>query len=204
LTPYASLLAEPDIKESYSVSLRRAFVASEGCLIIAADYSQLELRILAHMSEDKLLCKLLGMANQDVLKAVASSWKKKSISKVTKEERQQAKQICYGILYGIGVKSLSEQLGVTEEEAFAFTKSFMATYPGVKKFIDFTVSECRKNGYTGYIVKNPSKTRCQFKNGLEEKSPILAPPSPSYPHQPILAPSKIAPSSKHKDVLSKN
>ena len=61
--------------------------------------------------------------------------------------RQQVKQICYGILYGLGVKALSEQLEICEEEANAFIFSFMNTYPGVKKFIENIVVECKKNGY---------------------------------------------------------
>lgn len=148
LSPYVSLLQDSDmVHETHSVSLRRAFVAAQGCLIISADYCQLELRILAHLSQDRVLCNLLGPQNKDVFKAVASKWKMKAVDQVTSEERQQAKQICYGILYGIGVKALSEQLCVVEEEASAFMSTFKSTYPGVKKFIDETVLQCRKKGH---------------------------------------------------------
>ena len=78
---------------------------------------------------------------------MAAKWKKKNLSEVTDTDRQQVKQICYGILYGLGVKALSEQLEICEEEANAFIFSFMNTYPGVKKFIENIVVECKKNGY---------------------------------------------------------
>ena len=66
---------------------------------------------------------------------------------VTEEERSQAKQICYGMIYGIGSASLGEQLGVVEEEASVFMHDFKSTYPGVKRFMDRTLTECRKNGF---------------------------------------------------------
>ena len=70
-----------------SVSLRQAFVCSEGCLILAADYSQLELRILAHMSQDAKLMQILGPQNPDVFRAMAAKWKKKYLPEVTDTDR---------------------------------------------------------------------------------------------------------------------
>ena len=148
MSPYASFVRTQDLEEdTYKVSLRKAFIASEGCLIIAADYSQLELRILAHLSQDEKLLRILGPQNPDVFKAMASKWKKKPLEAVEATDRQQVKQITYGILYGIGVKALSEQLNVEEHEAMNFISTFMETYPGVKKFIEKIVSECKVNGF---------------------------------------------------------
>ena len=134
LTPYASILNVEDIdKTSLLVSLRKAFVASDSCMIIAADYSQLELRILAHMSQDSTLLQILGPDNPDVFKAIAAKWKKKPVTDIDQSERTQVKQIAYGILYGISSKALSEQLEISQDEAFEFMTSFMDTYPGVQR-----------------------------------------------------------------------
>ena len=100
-----------------------------GKTLLSADYSQLELRILAHLSEDAGLCSILGKSCGDVFRTIASSWKKKAAADVTDEERQHAKQICYGIVYGMGVKTLADQLEVTEEEALLFIDSFHSAYP---------------------------------------------------------------------------
>ena len=91
---------------NYVVSLRKAFVPSPGRLILAADFSQLELRILAHLSGDQRLVKVLR-DGQDVFKLVAASWLGLPNSEaVTEEQRRQAKQICYGIIYGMGAKGI--------------------------------------------------------------------------------------------------
>lgn len=119
-----------------------------GTILLSADYSQLELRILAHLSEDAGLCSILSQPDGDVFRRIASSWKKKrNEGDVTDEERQQAKQICYGLIYGMGCKSLAEQLEVTEEEAQSFMESFHAIYPSIEKFITNTINECRSLGY---------------------------------------------------------
>lgn len=101
-----------------------------GSTLLSADYSQLELRILAHLSGDKGLCAVLSRRDGDVFRSIAAAWKKKkNEQEVTDEERQQAKQICYGIIYGMGCKSLADQLQVTEEEAQLFVDSFHDSYP---------------------------------------------------------------------------
>ena len=86
---------------------------------------------------------------------------------VSDDERQQAKQICYGMIYGIGSKSLGEQLGVVEEEASVFLSSFRETYPGVKRFMDATLTECRE---VFFVVLSPTflgflKTKCAISVG---------------------------------------
>jgi len=101
-----------------------------GSTLLSADYSQLELRILAHLSGDKGLCAVLSRRDGDVFRSIAAAWKKKKNElDVSDEERQQAKQICYGIIYGMGCKSLADQLQVTEEEAQLFVDSFHDSYP---------------------------------------------------------------------------
>jgi len=107
-----------------------------GTTLLSADYSQLELRILAHLSGDNCLCSILSRPDGDVFRRIASSCNgNKREEDVTDEERQQAKQICYGLIYGMGCKSLAEQLEVEEEEAQLFVDSFHSTYPGNCKFV---------------------------------------------------------------------
>lgn len=134
--------------------------------MISADYSQLELRILAHLSSDPGLCSILNKSDGDVFRTIASAWKGKSADQVTSEERQHAKQICYGVIYGMGNKSLADQLEIDEDEALIFAESFHKSYPSrfqfllfllrilirfysldIQKFIDSTVRDCRSNGY---------------------------------------------------------
>ena len=99
------------------------------------------------MTGSKKLLRILGPEYPDVFKAMASKWKKKPLEAVEATDRAQVKQICYGILYGIGVKNLSEQLGIDEHDAMAFISTFMHTYPGVKKFIETTIQNCKLNGF---------------------------------------------------------
>ncbi|XP_057271932.1 DNA polymerase theta [Pezoporus wallicus] len=135
----------------FSVSMRHAFVPFPGGLILAADYSQLELRILAHLSCD---CRLIQALNSgtDVFKSIAAEWKMIDPEAVGDRTRQQAKQICYGIIYGIGAKSLGEQMGIDENEAASYIESFKSRYTGIQKFLRETVRNCRRDGFVQTIL----------------------------------------------------
>nr|XP_009940090.1 PREDICTED: DNA polymerase theta [Opisthocomus hoazin] len=135
----------------FSVSMRHAFVPFPGGLILAADYSQLELRILAHLSGD---CRLIQALNggTDVFKSIAAEWKMIDPEAVGDRTRQQAKQICYGIIYGIGAKSLGEQMGVGENEAANYIECFKSRYTGIQKFLRETVKSCRRDGFVQTIL----------------------------------------------------
>ncbi|TRY77126.1 hypothetical protein TCAL_15975, partial [Tigriopus californicus] len=137
------LSRDPTQASVYKVSMRHAIVPRSGFLILAADYSQLELRILAHMSGDEKLCLALNKGH-DVFKVIAAAWKRTPIEKISDDERQQAKQICYGMIIQT---SLWESSGLWEEDASAFIHSFKATYPGIKDFMDKTLIDCRQRGY---------------------------------------------------------
>jgi len=128
------------------INMREIIVAHESSIFIGADYSQLELRIIAHLAKDEKLIKVLN-SNCDVFKTIAAETNRISVHEVSKVQRQVAKQICYGILYGIGAKSLSEQLQVDEDEATKFMEQFKDRYTGVKKFIQKTIEEARSNGF---------------------------------------------------------
>ncbi|XP_068554476.1 DNA polymerase theta isoform X3 [Anas acuta] len=135
----------------FSVSMRHAFVPFPGGLILSADYSQLELRILAHLSHD---CRLIEALNRgsDVFKSIAAEWKMIDPEAVGDSTRQQAKQICYGIIYGIGAKSLGEQMGIDENDAATYIESFKSRYTGIQKFLRETVRSCRRDGFVQTIL----------------------------------------------------
>ncbi|CAJ0952641.1 unnamed protein product [Ranitomeya imitator] len=131
--------------------MRHAFVPFAGGMILAADYSQLELRILAHLSRDRRLIQVLN-GGSDVFRSIAAEWKMMEPDAVTDSLRQQAKQICYGIIYGMGAKSLSEQMGVGEEDAACYIESFKTRYTGIQRFLKETVKNCASRGFVQTIL----------------------------------------------------
>ncbi|KAM6162866.1 DNA polymerase theta [Erethizon dorsatum] len=135
----------------FSVSMRHAFVPFSGGLILAADYSQLELRILAHLSHDRCLIQVLN-TGADVFKSIAAEWKMIEPESVEDDLRQQAKQICYGIIYGMGAKSLGEQMGIEEEAAACYIDSFKSRYTGINRFLRETVKNCERAGFVQTIL----------------------------------------------------
>ncbi|KAJ7318015.1 hypothetical protein JRQ81_004177 [Phrynocephalus forsythii] len=135
----------------FSVSMRHAFVPFPGGLILAADYSQLELRILAHLCRDGRLLQALNEGT-DVFRSIAAEWKMIDPEAVGGDLRQQAKQICYGMIYGIGPKSLGEQMGVEEKDASYYIKTFKSRYPGIQKFLRDTVKKCSRDGFVQTIT----------------------------------------------------
>ncbi|CAG2241135.1 POLQ [Mytilus edulis] len=149
---------------SYSVSMRHAFVPFKGGILVAADYSQLELRMIAHLSKDQKLIRILN-EDGDVFKLITAQWKGISPEEVTAVERQQAKQVCYGMIYGIGAKALGQQLEVDENDAAVFIETFKAKYPSMRTYLRTTVEFCRDKGYvqtmTGRRRYLPSITSTQ-------------------------------------------
>nr|XP_008116560.1 PREDICTED: DNA polymerase theta isoform X1 [Anolis carolinensis] len=138
-------------KIPFAVSMRHAFVPFPGGLILAADYSQLELRILAHLCCDRRLLQALN-DGADVFRSIAAEWKMMAPEAVGNDLRQQAKQICYGMIYGIGAKSLGEQMGVDEKDASYYIDSFKSRYPGIQKFLRETVKKCNQDGFVQTIM----------------------------------------------------
>uniref|UniRef100_A0A8K9XCJ8 DNA polymerase theta n=1 Tax=Oncorhynchus mykiss TaxID=8022 RepID=A0A8K9XCJ8_ONCMY len=131
----------PEGAVAFSVSMRHAFVPFTGGMVLAADYSQLELRVLAHLSKDKRLLQVLN-GGADVFRCIAAEWKNIDLETVDDTLRQQAKQICYGIIYGMGAKSLGEQMGIEEDDAGAYIQSFKDRYTGIHRFLKETVRSC--------------------------------------------------------------
>ena len=128
------------------VSVRDVFTPFPNGVFLSADYSQLELRILAHLSNDDKLCTIFNEGG-DAFCKIASEWFGLEEDTISDEQRQHTKQMCYGIIYGMSTKSLAEQLDVIEGEAEKFMDSFKSKYTGMSSFITSTIQECREKGY---------------------------------------------------------
>jgi DNA polymerase-1 len=138
------------IKTEAGRKIRRAFVADEGCILLALDYSQIELRVAAVLSEDKDLIKIFKDGD-DVHSAVASRVFGVKEEYVTKEMRRQAKVINFGIIYGMGINALKENLGGTRAEAEEFYNQYFKKFPGVADYLDGIKMEVAKLGYTSTL-----------------------------------------------------
>lgn len=115
-------------KQLLSVSIRNSFVPSPGYVFVSADYAQLELRLMAHFSKDEILLQHLT-SETDAFIHIASHWLKKPVEQINFDERQITKHICYGILYGMGSKALSEKAEITVQEARIRISQFKSSYP---------------------------------------------------------------------------
>lgn len=136
---------------AFSVSMRNAFVPFVNGVLFAADYSQLELRLIAHLAEDARLRRILNSGG-DVFKMIAGEMNHVPPESATDAQRQHAKQVCYGIIYGIGARSLAEQLGVHEDEASVFIENFKSRYSGIRKYLKETIEGCKARGYVKTIT----------------------------------------------------
>ncbi len=127
--------------------LREFFVAKEGFVLVDADYSQIELRVLAHMADDSAMIEAFR-SGEDIHTATAAKIHNLPIDMITPEIRRSAKAVNFGIVYGIGAYSLSQDIGTSLKEASRLIKSYLASYSGVAEFMKKTVSDGEKNGYT--------------------------------------------------------
>jgi DNA polymerase-1 len=126
--------------------IRQAFVAPKGHVLLAADYSQIELRIMAHLSGDKGLLKAFEKG-QDVHRATAAEVFDKALDDVTDDQRRSAKAINFGLMYGMSAFGLAKQLGISRGEAQQYTDLYFDRYPGVKRFMDNIRLEASEKGY---------------------------------------------------------
>ncbi|XP_035438786.2 DNA polymerase theta [Spodoptera frugiperda] len=138
--------------EVVEFNCRNIFKSAPGYVIVSADYCQLEMRILTHFSQDQVLMKIMN-SDMDVFKAIAASWSHVCEDEVDDDLRQKAKQLCYGIIYGMGNKTLGQLLDVTEMEAAVFMDSFYKTYPAVKACTQSIIEECRQRGYIETLTR---------------------------------------------------
>ena len=132
--------------------MRKMFVASEGCVLADADYSQIELRVLAHISQDKNMIDAF-LKNEDIHRVTAAQVLGIPQEEVTKEERNSAKAVNFGIVYGIGEYSLSQDLKISVKQAKEYIKSYLEKYSGVREYMENIKEQARKNGYVETLLK---------------------------------------------------
>lgn len=138
------------IRDEDGKEVRKAFVPEQGNLFLSADYSQIELRIMAHLSGDKNMIEDFR-SGYDIHAATAAKIYKKSIEEVTKDERRKAKVANFGIIYGISVFGLAERMNVDRREAKELIENYFATYSGVQNYIEQCKEEAKRNGYVETI-----------------------------------------------------
>ncbi len=126
--------------------IRKMFVAKPGCVLLDADYSQIELRVLAHIAEDEVMINAFKN-KEDIHSVTASQVLGVSPEEVTKEQRSSAKAVNFGIVYGIGEYSLSQDLKIPVKAAKAYIESYLEKYSGVKKYMEEIKAFAKENGY---------------------------------------------------------
>lgn len=139
------------IRTELGRNIRKAFIAPSGHVILSADYSQVELRIMAHMSGDRVLQEAF-LENEDVHAKTASILFGLLPGIVSPDQRRRAKTINFGVMYGMGPFSLSEQLGISRNEAKLFIDNYFGTHRGVKAFIERTVLQAEQNGFVTTLL----------------------------------------------------
>ena len=132
--------------------LRKVFKPADGCLYIDADYSQVELRVLAHISNDEHMVQAFNNG-EDIHRQAASKVFNTPIDEVTKEQRSNAKAVNFGIVYGISDFGLGEQLHISRKKAKQYIEQYLEQYSGIKQFMDNVVEQAKENGYVETLFK---------------------------------------------------
>ena len=160
--------------------IRKVFVPREGCVFMDADYSQIELRVLAHMSGDRELIEAYR-TDQDIHRITASKVFKTPLDQVTDLQRRNAKAVNFGIVYGISAFGLSQDLSISRREAEEYIRQYFDTYPGIKTFLDSLVTMARERGYAATLfgrrrpvpeLKSSNFTQRSFGERVAMNSPI--------------------------------
>jgi len=140
------------IRTELGREIRRAFIAGDADhVLITADYSQIELRVLAHYCRDENLLRAFA-EGQDIHASVASQVFDVPLAEVTKEQRGRAKAVNFGIIYGQGAYGLSQQTGISQAEAKIFIDTYFARYPGIRRFIDASIAAAKRDGSVRTIL----------------------------------------------------
>lgn len=138
------------IRDAQGKEIRKAFIPDDGAVFLSADYSQIELRIMAHLSGDKNMLEAFN-SGQDIHTATAAKIYKIPISEVTSDMRRKAKTANFGIIYGISTFGLAERLSIPRGEAKELIDGYFSTYSDVKKYIDESIQQAKANGYVETI-----------------------------------------------------
>ena len=139
------------IRTELGREVRRAFIVEQGHVMIAADYSQVELRIAAHIANDPGL-RAAFAAGQDIHRATAAKVLSIPLDQVTSDQRSFAKRVNFGLLYGMGAQSLAQQAGISLKEAQQFVEAYFAGFPNIKKYIDETKKRAKTDGYVETLL----------------------------------------------------
>lgn len=167
------------IRDENGKEIRKAFIPDEGCLFFSADYSQIELRIMAHLSEDKNMIDAF-LSNHDIHAATAAKIYKIDLNDVGSDMRRKAKTANFGIIYGISVFGLAERMNVDRKEAKELIDGYFETYPDVKAYMDKSIQVAREKGYVETIFHRKRflpdiNSRNAVVRGYAERNAINAP-----------------------------
>mgnify|MGYP000768551093 FL=1 len=167
------------IRDENGKEIRKAFIPDEGCLFFSADYSQIELRIMAHLSEDKNMIDAF-LSNHDIHAATAAKIYKTDLKDVGSDMRRKAKTANFGIIYGISVFGLAERMNVDRKEAKELIDGYFETYPGVKAYMDKSIQVAQEKGYVETIFHRKRflpdiNSRNAVVRGYAERNAINAP-----------------------------
>lgn len=139
------------VRDEQARIIRKAFIPSPNNVLIASDYSQVELRMLAHMANEKGLIDAFN-SDLDIHTKTAMDVFKVSKDEVTSQLRRQAKAVNFGIVYGISDFGLSQQLGISRKEAQSFIDNYFEAYPGIHAYMDKVIEDCKENGYVTTLL----------------------------------------------------
>ena len=167
------------IRDDDGKEIRKAFIPDDGCEFFSADYSQIELRIMAHLSGDPHMIEAFRSGN-DIHAATAAKIYKINIDEVTPDMRRKAKTANFGIIYGISTFGLAERMGVSRQEAKELIDGYFATYPQVKAYMDRSIEVARSQGYVETIFHRKRflpdiNSRNATVRGYAERNAINAP-----------------------------
>jgi DNA polymerase-1 len=167
------------VRDDMGKEIRKCFIPDDGCLFFSADYSQIELRIMAHLSGDEAMIEAFNSGN-DIHAATAAKIYKVAIEEVTSDMRRKAKTANFGIIYGISVFGLAERLQIPRSEAKELIDGYFATYPRIKSYMDECIERARQLGYVETIWGRKRflpdiASANSFVRGFAERNAINAP-----------------------------
>ena len=167
------------VRDDMGKEIRKCFIPDEGCTFFSADYSQIELRIMAHLSGDQAMIEAFNM-DGDIHAATAAKIYKVPINEVTSDMRRKAKTANFGIIYGISVFGLSERLQIPRSEAKQLIDGYFETYPGIKQYMDTCIEQAREQGYVQTLWGRKRylpdiNSGNSFVRGFAERNAINAP-----------------------------
>ncbi len=167
------------VREEEGREIRKSFIPDNGCFLLSADYSQIELRLMAHMSDDQAMIEAFKQ-NEDIHVATAAKIYKVPLNEVSKEQRSRAKTANFGIIYGISAFGLAQRLYIPRTDAKALIDGYFQSYPGVHKYMSDSIKKARDKGYVETIMGRKRylkdiNSRNGVVRGIAERNAINAP-----------------------------